>query len=103
MDKGMLWLSFSLPALTFVATHIILPGQLNEIAVDSRPLGPVPPGEMHVIMAKLKGHKHLFQANVPQDGTFSDGVGPGFKDFCILFRVKVPVNPSLLIHQLIYS
>jgi hypothetical protein len=104
MDKGILSFSCFSPFLMLVATYIIFPGELNEIAVDSRSLGPVPQNEVDATVAKLKGYKHLFEAKATEDGTPLIAVYPGRNDFCILFRVKVPVSTSLLaLHQPIYT
>jgi hypothetical protein len=73
----------------FVASYIIFPGESTETAVDLQPLGSIPRNKLDIILAKLKGHKHLFEAT-----TFrrSGAVVAGLHDFCILFCMKVPVS-----------
>ena len=69
-------------------------------AIDSKPLGPVPQSEVDATVATLKAHKHVFEATTPQgdDKIAMDILLPGRRDFCCLFRVKVPVSISLLPH-----
>jgi hypothetical protein len=102
MDKGRPLFQSYLMVLTFVATHIIFLGGSDEVIVDLRPLGLVPQNEIDVIMIKLKGYMHLFEANRAQDSPPPDAVGPGYKDFCALYRIKVPVSISLATHLPIY-
>jgi hypothetical protein len=96
MDKGRNRFSCSSLILTLLATHIIFPGESEEVEVDSRPLGLVPQHEVDAIVAKLKGHKHLFEANAVQDSSCLHVIGPGDRDFCNLYRVKVPVSIPLV-------
>jgi hypothetical protein len=68
-----------------LATYIILSGSSEKIPVDCQPLGPVPQNELDAVVATLTSHKHLFAANIPQDGRLSCIVCPGYNDFCCLF------------------
>jgi hypothetical protein len=89
--------------LTFLATHIILSGESDERLLDSQSLTPVPQNKINAIVAMLRSHKHLFEATVSRKGTIQDVLFPGHRDFCCLFRVKVPVSISLSPHQRTYT
>jgi hypothetical protein len=93
-DKGMFSPSRISLALTFLATHIILSGESYERVLDPQPLSPVPQNEIDAIVATLRSHKHLFQAQVSQRGTIPAALFPGKNNFCILFQVKAPVSIS---------
>jgi hypothetical protein len=71
--------------------------------VDSQPLGLDPLNEIDAIVTKLRGHKHLFEANAARGSPCPKAVGPGYKDFCVLYRVKVPVSISLSSYRTIYK
>jgi hypothetical protein len=96
MEKGILSCSCSISTLTSLATHIIFSGESNQNAIDSKPLGPVPQSDIDRIVATLTAHKHLFEARAPPEDDDFYTLLPGRSDFCCLFRVKVPVNLSLL-------
>jgi hypothetical protein len=79
--------SHSSASLTFVASHVIFPDKSNEMAVDSWPLGPLPQNKLDAILAKLRGHKHLFEAKATQGllGLWPSGIMTSALSFVLKF------------------